>query len=541
MYIAELKKRQNGKLYKTVLIRESYRADGKVRHRTIANISKLPPECIRHLKKYLKGERGDFSLNDLQNGKTYEYGASFALKSLASEIGLDSVISSTKTPWRENVLAMIIGRILYQGSKLSLVNTFMDTALWELCGHIFGERPDAEKHCYRPMDELLKRKKKIDSKLAKKHFKNGCIVLYDITNTWFEGDYKFSKEVTFGKPKGGKHGYKQIALGLLTNSEGCPVAVEIFKGNTSDQTTVLNQVKTISKKYGIKEVIFTGDRGMLTQKRVDEIKETDFKITTALTHSELKKVLEKESIQPELFDQMNITEIIDSEDPQTRYMLCKNENEMIKETETRNRLIEKVKDLLSKKAAVKRKRNPQKVAASIGRIFEKYRIQKFFAWHVGDNGEVLWSLKDDIIEKEKALDGCYVIKTDADKKMINKDEVVEGYRNLQKIEQAFRNMKTVMLELRPVYHKTDERIKAHIFIVMLAYYLQWHATQKLKPLFDIDNAGKDKRWTFATVIDRLKSIKKIENVIDGVVVKKNISMPDTEQKKILELLDVKLA
>jgi transposase len=539
MYIAELKKKQNTKTYSTILIRESYREGGKVKHRTIANISKLPLEYIHQLKRYIKGEKGDFKLSDLQNGKVYEYGASFAFKSLAVQIGLDKAICSVKTEWRENILAMITGRILYQGSKLSLVNTFKDTALWELAGHVFGERPDVEKHCYKPMDELLKRKNIIDGKLAKKHLRDGCIVLYDITNTWFEGEYRNSENVTFGKPKGGKHGYKQIALGLLTNNEGCPVAVEVFKGNTSDQTTVLDQVKIISKKYGIKEAVFTGDRGMLTQKRIDEIKETDFKIITALTHAELKTLMEKENIQPDLFDQMNITEVIDSADNQTRYMLCKNENEMRKERETRNNLIKKVETLLTAKAAVKKKRNIQKVSASIGRIFEKYKIQKFFDWHVGENGEVSWNLKNDIIEKERTLDGCYVIKTDAGKHLMNKHEVVESYKNLQKVEQAFKNMKTVMLELRPVYHKSDERIKAHIFIVMLAYYLQWHAVQKLKPLFDEDGCGKDKRWTFETVIRRLKSIRKIENLIDGIVVKKNISIPDDEQKQILDLLEVK--
>ncbi len=540
MYIEELKKKQNSKTYRSVLIRESYRENGKVKHRTVANISNLPSEYICQLKRYIKGEKGDFRIDDLQNGKAYEYGASFALKSLAAEIGLDKAVCSTKTQWREDVMAMIIGRIIYQGSKLSLVNTFNDTALWELSGHIFGERPNVDKHCYKPMDELLKRKNIIDCKLAKKHLKDGCIILYDITNTWFEGEYKDSKEVTYGKPKGGKYGYKQIALGLLANNEGCPVAVEIFRGNTSDQTTVLDQVKTISEKYGIKEAVFTGDRGMLTQKRIDEIKETDFKIITALTHSELKTVLEKENIQPELFDQMNITEIIDSRNNQMRYMLCKNENEMIKESETRRCLIKKVEDLLTAKAAVKKKRNVQKVSASIGRIFERYKIQKFFSWSVGENGEVSWSLKDDTIENEEALDGCYVIKTDADKHLINKQEVVESYRNLQKIEQAFKNMKTVMLEIRPVYHKLDERIKAHIFIVMLAYYLQWHALKKLNPLFNEDGSGKDKRWTFEAVIDRLKSIRKIENLIGGIVVKRNISLPDPEQKKILDLLGVKL-
>jgi transposase len=540
MYITEVNSSKKGKSYKTILIRESYRKNGKVKNQTVANISNLPSELIQNIRSFLKGERGDFKISDLQNGASYEYGASFALRELSKKIGLDKAICSTKEQWSEDVLAMIIGRVLYQGSKLNLVNTFQDTALWELAGHTYGVRPDVEKNCYQPMDKLLDRKGRIERKFAKKHLKDGCLVLYDITNIWFEGEYKHSQEVVFGQPKGGKYGYKQIALGLLTNGDGCPVSVEIFRGNTTDQTTVLDQVKKLSKTYGIKEAIFTGDRGMLTQKRIDEIKDTDFKIITALTHAQLKNIIEKENIQLDLFDQMNITEVVDSEDNKNRYMLCKNDKEMIKEGETRNKMIEKVSQLLEEKAAVKRKRNTQKVCASVGRIFAKYKIEKFYNWHVGERGELSWSLKEEVIEAEKALDGCYAIKTDASEERMNKESVVKSYRDLQKVEQAFRNLKTIMLELRPVYHKTDDRIKAHIFLVMLAYYLQWHAMQRLQPLFDEDGKGRDRRWSLDIIIDRLKSIRKTECLINGVAIKTCVSTPDKEQQAILNLLNVKI-
>lgn len=539
MYIEVLKKKQGTKTYKSVLIRESYRENGKVKHRTVANITKLPPEHIRILRNSLKGEQGTFKISDLKNGYSYEYGGAATFLELARDIGLDKIISSTKSRWRDDVLAMIVGRILYQGSKLSLVNQYMDTALWELSGHDFGIRPDVEKHCYKPMDELLARKSRIERKLAKKHLTNGCVVLYDITNTWFEGEYARSEKVVYGKGKGGKVGYKQIALGLLTSKDGCPVGVEIFKGSVSDQTTVLDQVRKLSKKYGIKQAVFTGDRGMLTAKRVEEINETDFKIITALTHREMKTLIEKEDIQKDLFDETNITEIISSEEG-TRYALCKNDAEMRKERETRDSLIKKVKSLLAKKASVERKRKPEKVAASVGRIFERYKIEKFFNWKVDEQGGFSWSLKQGRIDSEQELDGCYVIKTTASPSRMSKEEYVAGYRGLQKVEQAFKNMKTVMLELRPIYHKNDDRIEAHIFIVMLAYYLQWHAMERLKALFESDGVGKERRWTFENVVRRLKSISKIENRINGVVVKTNISEPDKEQAKILNLLGVEL-
>ncbi len=202
--------------------------------------------------------------------------------------------------------------------------------------------------------------------------------------------------------------------------------------------------------------------------------------------------------------------------------------------------ISKVTEALTKKAAVTIKRKPLDVASSIGGLFTKYKIKKFFEWDIDDRGGLTWKIKNDVIDKEAELDGCYVIKTDVEKEKLKKDEVVDCYRGLQQVEQAFKNMKTVMLELRPIYHKSDERIESHIFIVMLSYYLQWHATQKLKPLFDADNKGQDKRWTFKGVIERLKSIRKTECLINGIPVKTEITKPDQEQAQILKLLDVKI-
>ena len=208
------------------------------------------------------------------------------------------------------------------------------------------------------MNELNKRKTRIERKLAKKHLTDGCVILYDITNIWFEGKYKNSQKVVYGKGKGGKIGYKQVALGLLTNKEGCPVGVEIFKGNVSDQATILEQVKRLSEKYGINQAIFTGDRGMLTSKRVEEISETDFKVITALTHHEMETLLAKEDIQKDLFDEKNITEVIDSENG-TRYALCKNEQEMRKERKTRNSMIDRVKSQLEKKSFCNKKKETE--------------------------------------------------------------------------------------------------------------------------------------------------------------------------------------
>lgn len=540
MYLESIKSKRNGKTYITHLVRESFRENGKIKHRTISNVSKLPPAHLQALKKSLKGIQGDFDMADLQHGRSYEFGASYAFMELAKDLNLNTMLFSKRTQWRDDVLAMIVGRLVYQGSKLSLANMYRDTALWNLAGHEPGVRPDVEKHCYSAMDELLKRKDKIEKKLSRAHLQDGCMVLYDMTNTWFEGKYKHSELVSFGKPKGGKVGYKQIAIGLLTDKNGCPVGVEIFKGSTSDQTTVLGEVKKLSEKYGLKNLIFTGDRGMLTQKRIDEVSETDYSTITALTHPQIESLLAKNNIQMELFDSRDTVEVIDDSNEKIRYILCKNEYTMKSETETRQALIAKVELELDKKARVKKKRDPLKVAASIARLFERCRVEKFFDWDIDADGKLSWSLNEEKVKQDQLLDGCYVIRTDAPAETLDKDEVVQGYRNLQKVEQAFRNLKTVSLELRPMYHKTDERLKSHIFISTLAYYIQWNAIQRLKPLFEQDAKFKEKRWTFGMIVERLKSIRMTEVLIDGTLIKTELSQPDKEQQKILDLLGVKL-
>ena len=507
MYIETVKSVKKGKMYVTHLIRETYRKDGKVKHRTISNISKLPAEQINILKKSFRGYKGEFSVSDLQLGKSYEYGASYVFKSFAEQLGLDKIIHSKNEQWRNDILALIIGRLVYQGSKLSLVNMFNDSSLWVLYGHNQGERPNVYKNCYFPMDKLLDRQDAIQKKLAEKHLTDGCLILYDITNTWLEGRYKNSRLVNYGKAKGGKHGYRQITLGLLTDKNGCPVAVEVFKGSTSDQTTVYDQVKLIANDFGIKNIIFTGDRGMLTQKRIEEVNSENFKTITALTHIQIKQMIDDDIIQPGLFDEKGIAEIVDNK---VRYMLCKNPETMAQERATRTSIISTVCEKLTAKANVKKKRKKLEVAASIGRIFEKYKIQKFFTWDVDDNGELSWSLKENLIAKEEMLDGCYVIRTDAHSDVLNKEEIVQGYRNLQKVEFAFKNIKTVALEVRPMYHKKDERLKSHIFLTMLAYYIQWNATAKLAPLFEEDGTHEEQRWTaircFYALLLRLSSV-----------------------------------
>ena len=305
MFVEELKHYHNDRVYTTILIRESYRSGGKVKHRTLANITKLPHALVKIIKRVVKKQDTVDAQNDgpIRASHCREYGASPAVWHLAHSLGLDTLIYSRAEQWRKDIMAMIVGRIVYQGSKLYLTNLFADTVLWELAGHQACVRPDVEDHCYKPMDLLLERQEAIQQALAQRHLKNGCMILYDLTSAYMEGEYEHSELVAFGRSRDCKRGHEQIAIGLLTDSSGCPVACEVFKGNTSDQTTVLGKAKMLAEKFHVEDVIFAGDRGMLTPKRIEEVKELGYKTITALTHPAIMSLLEKNIIQVSLFDE----------------------------------------------------------------------------------------------------------------------------------------------------------------------------------------------------------------------------------------------
>ncbi|MBU4352995.1 MAG: IS1634 family transposase [Nanoarchaeota archaeon] len=539
MYFEEIKRRHGSHTYVSALIRESYREKGKVKHHTLCNLSKLPASCIEGIKGLFlnKGKQGRFISQDkITVTASREYGASYAVLSVAKDIGLDKIIYSRKEEWRQNIMAMIAGRVVYQGSKLSLTNLFADTALWELCGHPEGKKPDVEENCYFPMDRLLARKEAIEKSLAEKHLKDGCLILYDLTSSYLEGEYRDSELAAFGRSRDGKKGHRQIAVGLLTDKEGCPVATDIFRGNTSDQTTVLGQVYKLTKKFGVENIIFAGDRGMLTPKRISEINEAGFKTLTALTHPQMADLLERKVVQLGLFDQYNLAEVYDPDKPAVRYILCKNPDLEKEEKEQRQRLVSLTTKNLNKLVARKKKAADKKLSAAAGAILDKYRVGKYFCWDVKD-GRFSFSIDQEKIEAAESLDGCYVIRTDVDKKRLSKEEVVKGYKRLAGVEKAFRNLKTVSLEMRPIYHHHDDRIRAHIFLCMLAYYVQWHIQKRLKPLFENDAKGKNRRWSLSLVLERLKSIRIEKCHMDSISFDLKTT-PDDEQRQILNLLQV---
>jgi len=527
------------------ILRTSFRENGKMMHTQHGRITGCSLQQLKLLQLAFR-ERvvpvDDPQAFQILNSR--EFGASYAILTIAKQLGLHRILYSRSEPWVSSALAMIVGRLVYAGSKLALCNHHPNTCLWELCG--IDEAPAVDVHCYAAMDRLLQRQAAIQTSLARRHLTSGHLVLYDITSVYFEGEYNDSELVTFGYNRDGKKGREQIVVGLICNAQGCPVGVEVYAGNTKDETTVVDKVHEIKARYGIEKIIFVGDRGMVTRSNIEALKdEQDLQTIGALTHGEMMTLLKDKVITLDLFDERNIHEVSDPADPTRRYCLCRNPQTAQRESQTRQRLLDLTTTALADIAAYKRATTAEKLGARVGKILAKYKMGKFIQWSIAADPQqaksrqhrLAWSIDAEKVEQEKRFDGCYIITSDVDKDQMKTLEVVRAYKSLTFVERAFRNLKTVQLEIRPVYHKNDERIRSHVFLCMLAYYLQWHMAQRLAPLFSSDGKGQDRRWTLRGVIDCLVQITRNRVAVNGAEFDQN-STPTPEQEQILELLQV---
>jgi transposase len=522
------------------LIRSSFRDPDTqaVKHTQHGRLTGLSLEQLKLIQAAFQGQvvpkddPGAFKCT-----RSKEYGASYAVLEMARQLGLDTLLYSRNEPWVWDCLAMIVGRVVYAGSKLALSNQWKNSALWELCG-VVG-KVDVEDHCYKAMDRLLERQKAIQRALAKKHLHNGHVVLYDITSSYFEGEYEQSDIVLFGYNRDCKRGHEQVVLGLLCDERGCPVGMELFAGNTQDAQTVIDKIQELRQEYGLRDVTFVGDRGMITQANARKLENVQGLHTiSALTHAQMFELVDRKVVQLGLFDEKKIAEVIDPEKPQQRYCLCRNPDTQARETATRNRLLQLSRQGLDKLVQRKKKSTTAKLASQVGRLLQKYKMGKFFKWEVKE-GRLEYQMEEEAIAREQLLDGCYVVNTTLAASLMKETDVVETYKSLSFVEQAFRSLKTVALEIRPVYHKKDDRIRSHVFLCMLAYYVYWHMRQRLSPLFEKDGTGKNREWTMENVIEHLGGIRQQQVSVAGAEFKQ-ITQPTQQQQQILDLLGIKL-
>jgi transposase len=511
------------------LLRGSYREDNKVKKETICTISGLSLEQLHMMKAAIQGKtvmKDGFIITDSR-----EYGASFACCSLLKELGLHTdIFSRPYEQWVKSAIAMIVGRLVYAGSKLKLSHCGSYSGLWEICG-IEGA-VDVNVHCYEPMDRLLERQDAVQKKLASKYLGNGSLILYDITSAYMEGEYEGSEIVCYGYNRDKKRGKEQVVIALLCSGDGCPVAVEALKGNTKDETTVLDKIDEIQNKFGIERIIFVGDRGMVTPSKYERPDHELVKVITAINHGAIDALCERDLMQIGMFDEKGIVEVTEGG---KRYCLCKNPDMAKKETATRQSLLEKTVEELDRIVKSTRKGKYGK-AIRAGKAVSKYKVGKFIIFE-GSDENLTYRLDRDKIDQEALLDGCYVIFTDVPPEDMAAAEAVAAYKSLMNVEAAFRNMKTVRLEVRPVYHKTDDRIKCHVFICILAYHVMWHMNRRLEPFYAADGKGPDRKYTFDYVMETLKCIRVQEVEVRGAK-SKIISTPTDEQSQILKHLGV---
>ena len=455
-----------------ILLRESYREAGKIKKRTLLNLSDWPHERIAGFKALLKGglvipqDRDAITII-----RSLPHGHVDAALGTARKIGLDRLLGPDGNRCRNLILALVVSRILDPGSKLAAARALSpDTATCSL-GEQLALGVVDEDELYSALDWLAVRQPAIEAALAKRHLSGGTLVLYDVSSSYLEG--RCCPLAQFGYSRDGKRSKRQIVYGLLCAADGCPVAIEVFAGSTADPTTLTSQVTKLKERFALDHVVLVGDRGMITQARITEdLKSAGLDWITALRAPAIKALLDGGALQMSLFDDRDMAGITSPEFPGQRLIVC------------RNRALA---------AAVARKRRPLRgkaeIGLEIGAVLDKHKMAKHFALDITDT-RFSFARKTDEITVEAALDGLYVVRTSLPAAVLDDAATVRGYKSLSLVERAFRCIKTVDLQIRPVYHWLADRVRAHVFLCMLAYYLEWHMRQRLAPML-YDDTDKE--------------------------------------------------
>jgi len=492
VHVVTTVRRYKGRTYRTHLLRHSYRENGRVRNETVGNLSHLPDPVVELIRKALQGEILAPVTSIFEILSSAPHGHVQAVLATMRRLGFASLIASRPCRERDLVVAMVAARILEPHSKLATTRAWHATTLAEEC----GVQGASEDELYAAMDWLLERQSLIERKLAARHLDEQSLVLYDLTSSYFEG--VTCPLAKLGHNRDGKEGKLQVNYGLLTDSRGYPVSVSVYPGNTGDTETVLAQVHKIRKDFGIHSVVLVGDRGMISQKQIDQIRRLeDIDWITALKTGEIRMLLEKEAIQMGLFDEHNLFELTDPEYPGERLVACRNPSLAQLRAHTRQSLIEAtIREFQKVQRMVERGRlkgaKADEIGLRAGQVVNKYKVAKHFELEIHD-GSFTFSLLQEKVAAEAALDGIYVIRTSLGPERLNTDDTVRSYKLLSNVERAFRSLKTVDLEVRPIFHHLEARVRAHIFLCMLAYYVQWHMLEAWRELLCSDEDQQTKR------------------------------------------------
>jgi len=564
MFIARVPNRNSPP---AILLRESYRENGKVKTRTLANLSKLPVSAIEVLKRSLKGQQLVPLDETLDIVASPHHGHVEAVLQALRRLGLARLIDSRPSRERDLVVAMIAARILAPHTKLATTRWWHDTTL----PADLGVEDADESDLYAAMDWLLERQGRIEKKLAARHLEEDALALYDLSSSYFEGTT--CPLAAFGHNRDGKKGKRQVNYGLLTSAQGVPVAVSVFEGNTADPETLLGQVQRVRKTFAVGSFAIVGDRGMITQTQIDALQGQDgVEWITALRPAAIRQLLADGAVQMDLFDERNLFELTHADFSGERLVACRNPELARRRAAKRRSLLEATAGELDKVyGMVERGRlhGKDKIGVRVGKVVNKYKVAKHVVLTIED-GQFTYAFDEDKIAAEAALDGIYVIRTSLDAQRISAEDAVRSYKRLTCVERAFRSMKTMDLHVRPIHHRLEGRVRAHIFLCMLAYYVQWHMVDAWRELLFVDEDQEAKATrdpvapakrsaaalhkaqtrtlddgsevhSFQTLLHHLGTIVRnrcrIPGADEGAPLMEITTTPNAKQKRAYELLD----
>jgi len=475
-----------------ILLRQSYRDGDKVKKRTLANLSDWPAAKIEALRRVLRDEAvAPTDEQALSVLRSLPHGHVAAALGTLRQLGLDRLLSQGgRQPHREVALciAMTVARLLDPASKLATARGLDEETATCSLGQVLKLGVVDEQELYATLDWLVGQQERIEQALARRHLQNGTLLLYDVTSTYFEG--RTCPLARRGYSRDGRRGKLQIVIGLLCTAEGCPVAVEVFEGNVGDPSTVPNQVDKLKQRFKLERVVLIGDRGMITAARIEEtIKPAGLNFITALRAPAIRSLAEAGTLQLSLFDQRDLAEITSPDYPGERLVACRNPLLADERARKRRELLDATEqELLHIQSRVRRAKKPlrgkDKIALAVGAVINHYKMAKHFAVTISDH-DLTVERETEQINAEALLDGIYVLRTDLEPKTLNATATVKAYKDLANVERAFRSLKTIDLEVRPIHHRRADRVRAHVLLCMLAYYLEWHMHRTLRPiLFD---------------------------------------------------------
>jgi len=489
-HVVTTRREYKGRVYTTHLLRRSFREGGKVKNETLGNLSHLPDQVIDLIRRSLKGETFVSATEAFDRVASLAHGHVQAVRTAMNRLGFERLIGSRPSRERDLVCAMVAARIIAPHTKLATTRWWQSTTLAEQ----FGVADADENDLYQAMDWLLQRQGAIERTLAARHLQPGALVLYDLSSSYFEGSR--CPLAKLGHNRDGKKGKLQVNYGLLTDRRGCPVAVSVFEGNTADSKTLSSQINKMRGDFGIERFVLVGDRGMISQKAIEqELSALEgLSWITALKSRQIRTLVEGGGLQLGLFDERNLFEFTHPAYPGERLIACRNAELLKLRAHKRRSLIAAtIKELDKVRQMVVRGslRGKDQIGVRVGTVVNKYKMQKHFALKINE-ASFSYSLRENAVAQETSLDGIYVIRTSLSTEQLDSAETVRRYKSLAEVERAFRSLKTLDLKIRPIHHRTADRVRGHILLCMLAYYVEWHLREAWRPLLfaDEDQAAK---------------------------------------------------